>query len=202
MNVTIPPSAFLERRKDRYIIFIGRIDKKKGIDILIKSFLEIEKSFDDVFLVIVGTGISSYENELKKLASESNLNKIKFTGFVSEDEKLELLESATLFITISHSDVHSIAIQEALAMGVPIIISKVSDWPEIDEYKAGITIETDIKSVEKAMKKLLDKNTNLAEYSENAKRLINERFLIENLIPKYEIMFNTVINQYNKKVKS
>ena len=182
-------------QKDRYIIFVGRIDKKKGVDILINSFVEIEKNFDDVSLVIVGTGLPSYEIELKELVSKLNLKKVIFTGFVSEDEKLELLESATSFITISHSDVHTIAAQEAMAMGVPIIISKVSDWPEIDEYQAGITIDTDIKSVENAIKKMLN-DEHLSTYGENAKKLIKERFLIDSLIVKYEEMFKTVIEQY------
>jgi len=129
-----------------------------------------------------------------------SLKKVIFTGFVSENEKLELLESATSFITISHSDVHTIAAQEAMAMGVPIILSKASDWPEIDEYNAGVTIDTDVKSVEDAIKKMLDKNTNLSKYGENAKKLIKERFLIESLIPKYEKMFETVIERYDKNL--
>lgn len=187
-------------KKDRYIIFVGRIDKKKGVDILINSFVEIEKNFDDVSLVIVGTGLPSYEIELKELVTKLNLKKVIFTGFVSEDEKLELLEAATLFITISHSDVHTIAAQEAMAMGVPIILSKASDWPEIDEYNAGVTIDIDVKSVEDAIKKMLDKNTNLSKYGENAKKLIEERFLIESLIPKYEKMFETVIERYDKNL--
>ena len=107
------------------------------------------------------------------------------------------MESATSFITISHSDVHTIAAQEAMAMGVPIIISKVSDWPEIDEYQAGITIDTDTKSVENAIKKMLN-DKHLSTYGENAKKLIKERFLIENLIPKYEKMFKTIIEQFKK----
>lgn len=185
-------------KKDRYIIFVGRIDKKKGVDILINSFVEIEKNFDDVSLVIVGTGLPNYETELKELVRKLNLKKVIFTGFVSEDEKLELLESATSFITISHSDVHTIAAQEAMAMGVPIILSKASDWPEIDEYNAGVTIDIDVKSVEDAIKKMLDKNTNLSKYGENAKKLIEDRFLIDSLIPKYEKMFKTVIKRYNK----
>jgi len=187
-------------KKDRYIIFVGRIDKKKGVDILINSFVEIEKNFDDVSLVIVGTGLPSYETEVKELVSKLSLKKVIFTGFVSENEKLELLESATSFITISHSDVHTIAAQEAMAMGVPIILSKASDWPEIDEYNAGVTIDTDVKSVEDAIKKMLDKNTNLSKYGENAKKLIKERFLIESLIPKYEKMFETVIERYDKNL--
>ncbi len=185
----------IDHQKDRYIIFVGRIDKKKGVDILINSFVEIEKNFDDVSLVIVGTGLPRYEIELKELVSKLNLKKVIFTGFVSEDEKLELLESATSFITISHSDVHTIAAQEAMAMGVPIIISKVSDWPEIDEYQAGITIDTDTKSVENAIKKMLN-DEHLSTYGENAKKLIKERFLIDSLIVKYEEMFKAVIEQY------
>jgi glycosyltransferase involved in cell wall biosynthesis len=185
----------IDPQKDRYIIFVGRIDKKKGVDILINSFVDVEKNFDDVSLVIVGTGLPSYEIELKDLVSKLNLKKVIFTGFVSEDEKLELLESATSFITISHSDVHTIAAQEAMAMGVPIIISKVSDWPEIDEYQAGITIDTDTKSVENAIKKMLN-DEYLSTYGENAKKLIKERFLIDSLIVKYEEMFKTVIEQY------
>jgi len=47
-------------------------------------------------------------------------------------------------------------------------------------------------------KKLLDKNINLTEYGENAKKLIKDKFLIESLIPKYEKMFSTVIEQYKK----
>lgn len=184
-------------KKDRYIIFVGRIDKKKGVDILINSFVEIENNFDDVSLVIVGTGLPNYEIELKKLVSRLNLKKVIFTGFVSENEKLELLESATSFITISHSDVHTIAAQEAMAMGVPIILSKASDWPEIDEFHAGISIDIDVKSVENAMKKMLN-DENLSKYGENAKKLIKERFLIDSLIPKYEKMFSTVIEQFDK----
>lgn len=184
-------------KEDRYIIFVGRIDKKKGVDILINSFVEIENNFDDVSLVIVGTGLPNYEIELKKLVSRLNLKKVIFTGFVSENEKLELLESATSFITISHSDVHTIAAQEAMAMGVPIILSKASDWPEIDEFHAGISIDIDVKSVENAMKKMLN-DENLSKYGENAKKLIKERFLIDSLIPKYEKMFSTVIEQFDK----
>ena len=184
-------------QKDRYIIFVGRIDKKKGVDILINSFANIEKNFDDVSLVIVGTGLADYENELKDLVSKLNLQKVIFTGFVSENEKLELLELATSFITISHSDVHTIAAQEAMAMGVPIILSKASDWPEIDEYNAGMTIDIDVKSVENAIKKMLN-DENLSTYGENAKRLIKDRFLIESLIPKYEKMFKDVIEKFEK----
>jgi glycosyltransferase involved in cell wall biosynthesis len=184
-------------KKDRYIIFVGRIDKKKGVDILINSFVEIEKNFEDVSLVIVGTGLLNYEMELKALVTKLNLKKVIFTGFVSEDEKLELLESATSFITISHSDVHTIAAQEAMAMGVPIILSKASDWPEIDEFNAGITIDIDVKSVEDAIKKMLN-DEHLSAYGKNAKKLIKERFLIESLIPKYEKMFSTVIEQFKK----
>jgi len=189
----------INENTDRYLIFVGRLDKKKGVDILLKSFAKTIKKHENLFLVIVGTGKKEYEDELKKLMKTLQLdNKVKFTGFVSEQEKLELLEKASIFLTPSHSDVHSIAIQEALVMGVPVIVSKESDWPEIDEYNAGMTIDTDVNSVYKAIEKMLDQETNLEELSNNAKKLIEEKFLMEKIIIKYESEFNKIVNNYKK----
>ena len=60
-----------------------------------------------------------------------------------------------------------------------------------------MTIDIDVKSVENAMKKMLN-DENLSTYGENAKKMIKERFLIDSLIPKYEKMFRTVIEQFKK----
>jgi glycosyltransferase involved in cell wall biosynthesis len=186
----------LDIQKNKYIIFVGRLDKKKGVDILLKAFSKNITNHKNLFLVIVGTGAKEYENELKSLVKHLKLEEfVKFTGFVEEQEKLELLETASLFVTASHSDVHPIAIQEALVMGVPVIISKASDWPEIDEYNAGITIDTNVNSVYDAIEKMLDKGTNLEEMSNNAKKLIEEKFLINKIIVKYEEMFKKIIEK-------
>ena len=65
------------------------------------------------------------------------------------------------------------------------------DFPEIDDYHAGITVESTRESVFNAISELLDDETKIQKFSDNAKRLVEEKFLLKNQIDKYENMFRT-----------
>ena len=187
----------IEISKHSYLYNIGRIDPKKGLEILLESFAKISKNHKNLFLVISGTGIKKYVDEIKELAQKLKINDlVKFTGFISDDEKLELYESAKLHVVTSHSDVHTTTAIESLAMGIPVVITKASDFPEIDEYKAGITVDLDSNSVYNAVEELLSDEEKLKECSNNARKLINEKFLLKNKFKEYEKMFEEVIKNY------
>ena len=177
-----------------YLLYVSRIDKKKGLEILLQGFKKILVDYPNLILVITGTGEMEYLEQIHKLVKNLKIeNSLRFTGFVSEEEKLELLSKAKIFTVISHSDVHTIAAQEALAMGIPVVISKASDWPEIDEYRAGISVDTNPDSVYDAFKKLLSDKESLKEYGNNARKLIEKKFQLKNLIKKYESMYEKAI---------
>ena len=71
-------------------------------------------------------------------------------------------------------------------------------YNELDEYKAGITVDLDSNSVYNAVEELLNDKEKLEEYSKNTKKLINDRFLLKNKFKEYENMFEQVINKYKK----
>ncbi len=71
-------------------------------------------------------------------------------------------------------------------------------YNELDEYKAGITVDLDSNSVYNAVEELLNDKEKLGEYSKNTKKLINDRFLLKNKFKEYENMFEQVINKYKK----
>jgi glycosyltransferase involved in cell wall biosynthesis len=97
-----------------------------------------------VLLIITGTGINEYVTKIKNLSKELQIEKsVIFTGFISEEEKIELFKSAKIHVVTSHSDVHTTTAIESMACGTPVVITKASDFPEIDEYEAGITVNTD-----------------------------------------------------------
>jgi len=182
----------IDAKHDNYIITIGRIDPKKGLEILLEAFSKIHKDYEKLILVVVGSGTKNYVEKIKQLAVKLKIeNFVKFTGFVTEPEKLELLESAKFFVGTSHSDVHATTVLEAMTMGLPIIITKASDFPEVDEYDAGVTVDTNPDSVYKALNQILNSGK-LEQYSDNAKRLINDRFLLEDRIKEFEMMFQKV----------
>ena len=186
----------LSRNKDPFLITIGRIDPKKGLELLLLTFSKLLKKYKNLILIIVGTGNEQYVKTIKRLVNELDIQDfVKFTGYVTEAEKIDLLSSARLFVTTSQSDIHTTTAIEALAIGKPVIITKNSDFPEIDDYQAGITVESTHESIFNAISELLDNETKIQKFSDNAKRLVEEKFLLENQIDKYENMFREVINK-------
>ena len=183
----------MEKKKD-YLLFISRIHHKKGVDLLLMAFAKLLKSGLKTILVIAGTGSEEYQNELKTLVDKLGINNyVKFAGFVTNEEKLDLLKHAKVYVLTSRSDIHPTAIQDALTMGAPVLITKACDYPEVEEYGAGIIVDSNVDSIYHGLNKILNES-NLDELSKNASRLIQERSLVENLIKKYEEMYICAIN--------
>ena len=177
-----------------YILFLSRIHPKKGLELLLSAFKELTQSNDEIYLVIAGSGENDYVQKIQKNVKELSLtNKVKFTGLVSQNEKITLLKSAKIFSLISKSDVHPRAIQEALTMGVPVVISKESDYPEVEEYNAGKIVSLDNKKISQTFEKLLRNDSELKIQSNNAKKLINEKFLAEEQIKKFEKIYSDIL---------
>lgn len=186
----------LSKSEKPYLFNVGRIDPKKGLEVLLHAFKKIVKNHK-ITLVITGTGTSEYVTKIKELAKELGVEQnVIFTGFISEQEKLELYKNAEMHVVTSHSDVHTTTAIESMASGTPVVITKASDFPEIDEYKAGITVDTDPEAVSQAVNELLDDEKKLKECAENSIKLINEKFLLKNKIVEYEKMFEDVIKSY------
>ena len=182
-------------QNENYLITIGRIDQKKGLEILLEGFKKIQEKYPKLKLIIVGTGIDEYVSKMKDLSNTLGLNKnVIFTGFVSEDEKIELLSSAKIFVGTSHSDVHTTTVIEAMTMGLPIVITKASDFPEVDDYNCGITIDTNPDSVYDAVLKLLQ-NNDLKTIANNSRKLIQDKFLLKDRVKEFEEMFTSVIHK-------
>lgn len=110
-----------------YILYLGRIVPEKGIDLLIKAYIQSER---DEQLVIVGdiTHTQKYLNELKELSKDNN--KIIFTGSLYNGKKKAIIENAKLFILPSYLEGMPIVLLEMMNASIPCI---VSDIPEIIE---------------------------------------------------------------------
>lgn len=181
-------------QNNEYLLFLSRIHPKKGLDLLLHAFSKLLQSGINTTLIIGGTGSEKYERDMKTLVKKLLLHEnVKFVGFVTHDEKLELLKHAKLFVLTSRSDLHPIAIQDALAMGTPVLITKACDYSEVDEYNAGLTVDSTVDSIFHGLKKILSTG-NFEELSANCIKLIHERFLIENLVDKYDQMYKNTVN--------
>ena len=132
----------------RKCLFLGRINKTKGIYELLKSWANVRPPGWE--LVIAGNTIDkNYLNSLKKLVKEEN---IKFIGAVSGDEKKMVFLNSELFISPTKTENYGISIAEAMSYGLPIITTKAAPWKIIEEQALGWWIDQDQDSLNIALK--------------------------------------------------
>ena len=159
-NALPSPQRLLERypglKGKRVILFLGRLHPKKGLDILARSFASIAGRFEDLMLLVVGPDkFGTRKNIEAILSSKGLLDRTVFTGMLTGEDKLAAMSCADLFVLPSHSDVLGIAVLEAMAAKLPVIITTGCEFPEVSRHKAGLVVEADDASIAGAMNRLL-----------------------------------------------
>jgi glycosyltransferase involved in cell wall biosynthesis len=123
------------------ILFMSRIEPKKGLDLLIPALENILASGIEFHFILAGSNPqdADYETQIKLQIQNSSLAKYTtITGFVSGDLKLELLTKADLFVLPSYYENFGIAVAEAMAAGVPVVISdRIHISEDIQQAEAG-----------------------------------------------------------------
>ena len=147
----IPAKIYMN---DDYIFFVGRFVHKKGIDLLIKAFAELD--IKDLKLILEGSGETLADME--KLAATLNLgDRIIFTkGNLSHDDKVAFMKGALFGVIPSRIEPFGIVALEFVAGGVPVIVSKTGGLIDlIEDRKTGIFFQNeDLISLKSAMKEL------------------------------------------------
>jgi glycosyltransferase involved in cell wall biosynthesis len=131
--------AYPQLRGKRLILFLGRIHPKKGCDLLIDAFAAVSEQDPALHLVIAGPDFADSQPELSRRARELGLSRITWTGMLKGEQKWGAFRAAEAFVLPSHQENFGIAVAEALACQVPVLISnKVNIWREIEQDRAGI----------------------------------------------------------------
>ena len=121
----------------------------------IQVLLELQKSYPDAQLTMVGPDTKNYRNECELFAKEHNVN-VNFTGALSKSEWISLSKTHNIFINTSNFDNMPVSVIEAMALGLPIISTNVGGIPFlISDQKEGVLVqENDYIEMNLAIKKL------------------------------------------------
>ena len=174
------------------LLSISRIVPRKNIDVLINAVQELERQGERrLRLLIAGTGPS--ETEVARLAAKSD--KTQFLGFIDESRKRELLTQADVFVQLSIREGLSIATLEALASGVPCV---VSDLPGVREPvvpgETGLLVSNpeDVESVVAVLRQLLADREQLERMRHTARQVAEERFSLRVMAEAYYRVYQDV----------
>lgn len=124
----------------RIFLFLGRIHRKKGCDLLIEAFAEIAKQDSSFHLVMAGPDKEGMTKKLKKEALDLNVaHQITWTGILTGDIRWGAYYASEVFCLPSHQENFGLSVVEALGCGKPVLISnKINIWNKIKLEGAGL----------------------------------------------------------------
>ncbi len=136
-------ASFPDLSGKRLILFLSRIHVKKGCDLLIEAFSRVAASDPALHLVMAGPDQEGIQPGLQRLAEERGIgDRLTWTGMLAGDKKWGAFYASEAFALPSHQENFGIAVAEALACGLPVLISdKVNIWREIEADGAGFVAE-------------------------------------------------------------
>jgi glycosyltransferase involved in cell wall biosynthesis len=166
----------------RVLLFLGRLHPKKGCDLLLEAFARIAPAEPGLHLVMAGTGDAGVVSRLQALARELRVaTRVTWTGLLQHDMKWGAFAASDAFVLPSHQENFGIAVTEALASGIPVLISdKVNIWREVDADQAGFVASDTIEGTTANLRRWLALDPVCAERMRAQARLaFSKRFTIE-----------------------
>jgi glycosyltransferase involved in cell wall biosynthesis len=184
LGVNLPPSAsnsihekYGIPKNKPILLFMSRIDPKKGLDLLLPALENLDSDFH--FVLAGGNPQDpSYEATIRdRIQSSSLKNTTSIVGFVTGSEKTALLEAADLFVLPSYYENFGIAVAEAMSVGTPVVISdQVHIWQDIERSHSGWIAQCNIASLTQVLKEALANRTEQLQRGKNAQTFALENY--------------------------
>jgi glycosyltransferase involved in cell wall biosynthesis len=203
----LPAEAKQNYEKVLRVLSVARLDRQKGIDILLNAWASILKHGRDLRLQILGEGPLEYE--LKRLSMDLKIdNTVEFVGTVNNVDKY--LRDSDLFVLPSRAEGLSNALLEAMSCGIPCIStaiggnSELFGWDasrkiDMGEYvimKHGLLVNPDdIEGLSKAILCLLSNRETREAIGKEGRSIIEEKYSIDRIADKYIELYQELLRR-------
>jgi glycosyltransferase involved in cell wall biosynthesis len=193
-------SAYPEIGDKRIILFFGRVNFKKGLDILARAFGLVARRRQDVHLVIAGPDNEGWGDKVRTWLQEAGvLDRATFTGMLLGSERLAVLRDADLFVLPSYSENFGLAVMEAMAAGLPVIISdQVNIFREVQEFGAGKITPCEAGPVAAAILELTENPDVAAKMGQKGLALVKGRYQWDQVAKALEAAYGNILSDRRK----
>lgn len=194
-------SQMVGNNSKQIILFLGRINFKKGLDLLAKAYGKIARNRDDVHLVIVGPDDEGYRRKVEIWLKEEGVHsKVTFSGMLLGHDKLSAFVDADIFVLPSYTENFGITVVEAMACNVPVLITdKVNIHQEVRSWDAGYVIGCNAELLAEALTRMLDDHGLCKRLSINGRKLVEAEFSFDVMGKRLEKAYDMILNDWRLK---
>jgi len=187
-------AAHPELGSQPYILFLARLHPKKGLDILADAFSLLARQREDVRLVVAGPDGGARADFEARVASADVTDRVHVVGALYGRDKFAALVDAACFCLPSRQEGFSVAITEAMACAVPVVISEACHFPEVSDAKAGIVVPLRVDALVAALGEILASHSDAARMGAAGVALVKSRYT-------WDVVARQTISQYREVLR-
>jgi glycosyltransferase involved in cell wall biosynthesis len=202
--VAAPPGPASARRafRDRWglgdrqvVLYLGRLSERKGLELLLTAFGAAAQRIQEARLVIAGPD----EGVLGRLRAQARAagieGRVLFTGLLTGEERLGAFRAADVFAIAATGEGFPIAALEALASGLPVVLTEGCNFPEVAGAGAGFVVPPSAEALSAAIQHLLRDATLRGRMAERGRDLIASRYAWPIVAGEMEGVYRTVLDR-------
>jgi glycosyltransferase involved in cell wall biosynthesis len=188
--------TFPHTRNKQLILFLGRVDPKKGLDILSVAFAQVHTQFPQTHLIIAGPDNIGFLPTAKSYFAEAGcLEAVTFTGMLTGSLKYSALAAASLYVAPSYSEGFSMSVLEGMASGLPCVITTGCNFPEAAAAQAARVVNIDADAITLALMQCLSNPQQAKKMGQSARQLIFEQYTWEHIAIKMMEVYTAITKE-------
>lgn len=173
---------------ERIVLFLGRLHRIKGIDLLVSAFAKLLKVTDNVKLVIIGPDdgvVAALKRQTKDLRIESS---VLFVGPLYDRDKIEAYVDADIFVLPSVYETFPLAVLEASACGTPVIVTAECGIADLVK-KFGCVVDRDSDALCAALCRILSSDNSRKNFGQKGRQFVTEQMSWKKAVESFEQVY-------------
>jgi glycosyltransferase involved in cell wall biosynthesis len=181
----LPPRSSLEAEFPELagkllLLFYGRLHAKKGLDLLANAWSALHQDHPDLHLLLAGKDDGALAPLLRQLSESGLSSRVTWLGHVAGARARQVWGAADAFVLPSYSEGFSMAILEALACRLPVLITTTCHFTELAAAGGGIVVEPTVEALTQGLRDLLDRSpSQRAELGRLGRNLVEREYTWE-----------------------
>jgi glycosyltransferase involved in cell wall biosynthesis len=187
---------FPHTREQKLILFLGRIDPKKGLDLLAQAFQSVHRRFPKAHLIIAGPDNVNFLPTVKQyFAMAGCLDAVTFTGMLTGDLKQAALSAADVYVAPSYSEGFSMSVLEGMASGLPCVITTGCNFPEAASAQVAHVVDPIADQIGDALSRCLQDPEAAKAMGQRARQFIFDHYTWDKIARDLIQVYGAIIDK-------
>jgi glycosyltransferase involved in cell wall biosynthesis len=187
---------FPDVRQKTLILFLGRIDPKKGLDLLASAFAKVHAQFPNTHLIVAGPDNIGFLPSVQAYFTQAGcLNAVTFTGMLTGDTKYAALAAASIYVAPSYSEGFSMSVLEGMAAGLACVITAECNFPEAANAQAAYVVRANADDITKALVNCLSNPLEAKAMGNRARQFVFAHYTWEQIAQQMVKVYTAIVHK-------